>query len=74
MLSLIFKTIQFTLYHLLIVVVDRISRLPRSGVQPEVERILRENPALKAQVRTLVLELKSERGTQPEPRRFSPTC
>ena len=48
MLSLIIKTTQFLAYHLLIVVVDRISRLPRSGVQPDVECILRENLALKA--------------------------
>ena len=66
MLSLIIKTTQFLVYHLLIVVVDRVSRLPRSGVQPEVERLLRENLALKAQVRALVLELKSERGSRPK--------
>ena len=46
MLSLLIKTTQLLVYHLLIVVVDRVSRLPRSGVQPEVERILRENLAL----------------------------
>jgi len=66
LLSLIIKTTQFLVYHLLIVVVDRVSRLPRSGVQPEVERLLRENLALKAQVRALVLELKSERGARPK--------
>ena len=66
MLSLIIKNTQFLVYHLLIVVVDRVSRLPRSGVQPEVERLLRENLALKAQVRALVLELKSERGARPK--------
>ena len=43
----------------------RAGRLPRGGVQPEIERTLRENLALKAQVRALVLELKSERGTRP---------
>jgi len=48
LLSLIIKTTPFLVYHLLIVVVDRISRLPRSGVQPDVECILRENLALKA--------------------------
>jgi hypothetical protein len=53
-------------YHLLIVVVDGVRRLPRSGVQPEVERLLRDNLALKAQVRALVLELKSERGARPK--------
>jgi len=66
LLSLIIKTTQFFVYHLLIVIVDRVSRLPRSGVQPEVERILRENLALEAQVRALVLELKSERGARPK--------
>lgn len=66
MLSLIIKATQFLVYRLLIVVVDRVSRLPRSGVQPEVERLLRENPALKAQVRALVLEHKSERGARPK--------
>ena len=66
MLSLIIKTTQFLVYHLLIVVVDRVSRLPRSGVQPEVERLLRENLGLKAQVHALVLELKSERGARPK--------
>lgn len=66
MLALIAHTIQFLVYHLLISIVDRISRLPRSGVQPEVERILRENLALKAQVRALLLELKSERGSRPK--------
>lgn len=66
MLSLIIKTIQFLVYHLLTVVVDRASRRPRSGVQPEVERLLRENVALKAQVCALVLELKSERGSRPK--------
>jgi transposase len=65
LLALIGRTIEFLVYHLLVHVVDRVSRLPRSGVQPEVERILRENLALKAQVRALVLELKSERGARP---------
>jgi len=64
--ALIAHTIQFLVFHLLIRVVDRVSRLPRSGMQPEVERLLRENLALKAQVRTLVLELKSERGGRPK--------
>jgi len=64
--ALAFKTLEFLVFHLLIHIVDRVSRLPRSGVQPEVERILRENLALKAQVRALVLELKSERGARPK--------
>lgn len=66
MLGLAFRTIQFLVFHALVRVVDRVSRLPRSGVQPEVERLLRENLALKAQVRALVLELKSERGSRPK--------
>lgn len=66
MLALIGRTLQFLVFHALIRGVDRVSRLPRSGVQPEVERLLRENLALKAQVRALVLELKSERGSRPK--------
>lgn len=66
MLALIARTLEFLVYHALVYVVDRVSRLPRSGVPPEVERILRENLALKAQVRALVLDLKSERGTRPK--------
>ncbi len=66
MLALIGRTAQFLAYHAVIRVVDRVSRLPRSGVQPEVERILRENLALKAQVSALTLELKSERGSRPK--------
>ena len=65
MLSLVFRTAQFTAYHLLVSAVDRISRLPRNSNPPEVMRLLRENIALKAQVRTLVLELKADRGARP---------
>jgi len=66
LLALISHTIQFLVFHALICVVDRVSRLPRGGMQPEVERFLRENLALKAQVRALVLDLKRERGTRPK--------
>lgn len=66
MFVLIGHTFQFLVFHALVRVVDRVSRLPRSGVQPEVERLLRENLALKAQVRALVLELKAERGARPK--------
>ena len=65
MISLIFRIFQFFIYHLLISVIDRISRLPRGSNPPEVMRILRENIALKAQVRALVLELKADRGSRP---------
>jgi len=66
LLALISYTIQFLTYHALVRVVDHVSRLPRDGVQPEVQRLLRENLALKAQVRALVLELKSAQGARPK--------
>jgi len=53
------------IFHILISLVDRISRLPRNSNPPEVMRLLRENIALKAQVRALVLELKASKGVQP---------
>ena len=59
------SNLQFLGYHVLIRIVDRVSRLPRGGVQPEGERLLRENLALKAQVRALVLELKQAKGPRP---------
>lgn len=65
-LILFIRMMQFLMLHAMIRVVDSVSRLPRGGVQPEVERLLRENLALKAQVRALVLELKSERGSRPK--------
>ncbi len=65
MISLVFRTAQFTAYHLLVSAVDRVSRLPRNSNPPEVMRLLRENIALKAQVRALVLELKADRGSRP---------
>ncbi|RMG26464.1 MAG: hypothetical protein D6724_01775, partial [Armatimonadetes bacterium] len=65
MLTCAVHTLQFLGYHVLIRIVDRVSRLPRSDVQPEVERLLRENLALKAQVRALVLELKRAKGPRP---------
>lgn len=45
---------------------DRVSRLQRSDVQPEVERPLRETFAPKEQARALVLELVSQRGGGPK--------
>ena len=64
--SLVARTLQFLVFHALVRAVDRVSRLPRCGVRPEVERLLRENLALKARVRTVVLELKAERGSRPK--------
>ena len=66
MLSLIARTFQLYAYNLLICVADRVSRLPRNSTPPEVMRILRENMALKAQVRALVLELKTKKGKRPK--------
>jgi transposase InsO family protein len=66
MISLIARTFQLCVYNLLICFVDRITRLPRNSSPPEVMRILRENMALKAQVRALVLELKVQKGKRPK--------
>ncbi len=66
MLSLIFHSFQLAVFQLIILIVDRISRLPRNSTPPEVMRILRENMALKAQVRALLLELKSKKGKRPQ--------
>ena len=62
MLSLAFRTFEFLVYHLLIVVVDRVSRLPRGSNPPEVMRLYRENLALKAQNGALLLELDAAHG------------
>ena len=62
MLSLAFRTFEFLVYHLLIVVVDRVSRLLRGSNPPEVMRLYRENLALKAQNGALLLELGAARG------------
>jgi len=64
--ALIGQTIQFLVFHALIRVVDRISRLPRNSTPPEVMRLMRENIALKAQVRALVLGLKADKGRRPK--------
>jgi transposase len=65
MLSLAFRTFEFLVYHLLIVVVDRVSRLPRGSNPPEIMRLYRENLALKAQNGALLLELDAARGKRP---------
>ena len=62
MFSLAFRTFEFLVYHLLIVVVDRVSRLPCGSNPPEVRRLNRENLALKAQNGALLLELDAARG------------
>ena len=65
MLSVSFHALEFLAYHLIISVVDRVSRLPRNSTPPEMMRLLRENVALKSQVRALVLELKAVNGKKP---------
>jgi hypothetical protein len=49
-LALLFRTAEFLFYHLLLSMVDRISRLPRNTMMPEAMRLYRENIALKAQL------------------------
>ena len=66
MLSVSFHALEFLAYHLIISVVDRVSRLPRNSTPPEMMRLLRENIALKSQVRALVLELKAVKGKKPD--------
>ncbi len=66
MLSLALRTFEFLVYHLLIVVVDRVSRLPRGSNPPEIMRLYRENLALKAQNGALLLELDAARGKRPK--------
>jgi transposase InsO family protein len=66
MLTLLAQTAQFIAFHAILRVVDRASALPRGSTPSEAERLLRENLALKAQVRALVLELKRQRGKRPQ--------
>ena len=51
--ALALRTTEFFFYHLLLSLVDRVSRLPRDGVEPEAMRLYRENIALKAQIDVL---------------------
>jgi len=64
-LGVCLRTLQFLGYHVLIRIVDRVSRLPRDGVQPKVKRRLWENLDLNAQVGAFVLELKQAKGPRP---------
>lgn len=52
-LALLLRTAEFLFYHLLLSVVDRVSRLPRDTTLPEAMRLYRENIALKAQLDAL---------------------
>ncbi len=53
MLSLTFRMLEFFVYHLLISLVDRVTRLPRYTTDPDAMRLYRENIALKAQLDAL---------------------
>ena len=53
MLALVLRTTEFVFYHLLLSLVDRVSRLPRDTTVPEAMRLYRENIALKAQLDAL---------------------
>ena len=70
------RKIKLIVFHVRVRVVDRVNCLSRSGVQPEMERLLRENPTLKAQARVFVLGSMSEWGAQLWIRatQFSHTC
>jgi hypothetical protein len=51
------RTVEFLFYHLLICLVDRLSRLPRGSCPPDAMRLYRENLALKVQVEALAAEV-----------------
>ncbi len=65
MFNVFLSTIELVLFHFLISIVDRVSRLPRHSTPPELMRLHRENIALKSQVRALVLELEAAKGNKP---------
>jgi len=52
-LPLAARTVEFLFYHLLLSLVDVVSRLPRHSTLPEAMRLYRENIALKAQLDAL---------------------
>jgi hypothetical protein len=54
MIALLARTMEFLFYHLLLAIVDRVSRLPRNTMMPEAMRLYRENIALKAQLDALL--------------------
>ena len=67
MLSVVFHAMEFLAYHIILSVVDRVSRLPwGSTPQPKLMRLYRENIALESQVRALVIEKKAMAGKKPK--------
>ena len=64
-IALTLRTVEFLFYHLLLSVVDRVSRLPRdSTTMPEAIRLYRENVALKAQIDALERHIVTTAGTR----------
>lgn len=67
-LSLAFRTIEFLFYHVLLAVVDRVARLPRTTMLPEAARLYRQNIALKAQLDALedhLARIENKRRAKP---------
>ena len=75
-LALALRTTEFLFYHLLLTLVDRVSRLPREAPMPEAMRLYRENIALKAQLDVLAQHIarseKKPRHTVADHRPFVP--
>jgi transposase len=60
--KLLLRTLELAFYHLLICVVDRLSRLPRTSVPPDAMRLYRENLALKVQLDALAAKTSRIKG------------
>ncbi len=59
------RAIEFTTYSLVIKAVDKISKLPRNSQPSDLERLYRENIALKAQLERVKREIKIKIGKRP---------
>lgn len=67
-LSLAFRTFEFLFYHVLLSLVDRVARLPRTTMLPEAARLYRQNIALKAQLDALedhLARIENKRRAKP---------
>jgi hypothetical protein len=60
--KLILRTLEFAFCHLLICVVDRLSRLARSRIRSDAMRLYRKNLALKVQVDALTAKISRIKG------------
>ena len=65
MLRLVGRTLEFTSFHVLIRIADKISKLPRNSQPSDLERLYRENLALKTQIEAVRRELKIKGGPRP---------